>query len=498
MRTTRMLRFWGSLAGVSLLLSILNAPSLGQEDRLFPAPPENITSYHGQAVAPEFTALSVISLLDIPRDIDTSMLDEVQQTNFEEQSPRLGSVFASGSIESSVEPASLQEEVIVPCEAPTAAPCQSGCTANCGSLCGPRCCPIWARFELLGWALDGYSTPALVTGSPAGTPQNTAGVLGNPSTNVLFGNREFGDDLRLGGRFQAGYWFDACRRIGIQGDFFALGSDNDNARFDSDGSNTLARPFFNTDPAVNGPDAQIFSMPGLAEGSLRFDTSSRIYSAGPALRFNLCCCEDACANRSRRTDFLLGYRYFRVEEEFAAQEVLRPTDGLFPAGTRYELNDRIRTENDFHGVEFGLNHMFQRGKWLLDISNVLAVGQVRRVAELDGSTRITVPGAIDETFAGGFFVGSGDVGRFVDHNYAVLPQVRANLSYCIANNWRLGVGYNFLYLSSMFRPDSFLNTTFDGSQLGRAPTTGVVAERPATPDRNAYLHGVSLTATYNF
>lgn len=346
--------------------------------------------------------------------------------------------------------------------------------------------------------MEGYSTPGLVTQSPGGTAQNIAGVLGNGSTSVLSGNQTVGDGLRVGGRLRMGYWFDACRKFGIQGDFFALGGGGESQRFNGNGTDSFARPFFNTNPDVNGQDSQIFSRPGLAEGSLSIQTSSNIISAGPSLRWNLCCCEDPCSTNSRRVDFLLGYRFFRFDEEFASQEILNPVDGLFVEGTRYELNDRISTENEFHGVELGLNHMRQRGRWLWDIAALFAVGEVQRSVELDGSTRITVPGFQDTTLPGGFFVGANDIGRYEDREYAVIPQVRANLSYCLGCNWRLGVGYDFIYLNSVFRPDAYLNTTFDGSRLARAPEIGVVGERPATPDRDLFLHGVNINLTYNF
>ena len=512
MRTTWMLGLWHSLVVVCLTMTIGVASSTGQENVLFSAPQQTAISAGAQAASPTLagdSALSTLSAFDIPKEVvDANWPANTQSTGFEGLAPADYQFVPEGG---SVAPQFTMPEAIgVPCEEPAADPCCEcgdwNCTGlctqkctGCGSLCGERCCPIWGRFEVLGWALSGYSTPALVTGSPFGTPQSAAGVLGNPATSVLFGNRNFGNDVRLGGRFTGGFWFDSCRRIGLQGDFFSLGSDNDNAFFSSNGSNTLARPFFNTDPNVNAQDAQIFAMPGLADGSLRISTSSDIISAGPALRFNLCCCQDECSNRSKRTDFLAGYRYFRIEEEFAAQEILMPTDGLFAMGTRFELNDRITTTNEFHGFEFGLNHMFQRGRWLWDIQNTLAVGQVRRVVQLDGSTRTTVPGILDETFPGGFFVGAGDVGRFVDNDVAVIPQVRAHLSYCIGNNWRIGAGYNFLYLSSLFRPNSFLDTTINGSQLGRPPVVGVVNNSTIPrPRQSAFLHGVSVSATYNF
>ena len=212
-----------------------------------------------------------------------------------------------------------------------------------------------------------------------------------------------GDDLLIGGRLQFGRWFDDCRKIGIQTDFFGLGSDGQGAnRFVGMATDTFARPFFNTDPNANAQDAQVFALPGLAEGNVRFDTSSQILSAGPSLLFNFCCCDnsDPCdpngGTRSRRADFLLGYRFFRLEERFFSQETLLATDPTFVAGTSFELNDSVRTQNDFNGVEFGVNHISQRDRWGWDLTALVALGEVEREVDLNGTTRINVPGISDE------------------------------------------------------------------------------------------------------
>lgn len=377
--------------------------------------------------------------------------------------------------------------------------CGVGCgcgNRNCGSICGCGPC-TWARFDVLLWNMSGYLTPALVTAAPGNVVQNGSSALGGDRTQVLYGNQRLGDDLRIGGRFQYGAWFDECREFGIQMDFFGLGGDSQSRTFGGDGNNIYARPFFNTDPDINRQDAQVFAIPGYAEGSVRFDNSSEIWSMGPALRFNLCCCCDPCTSRSRRVDFLLGYRFFRLEERFSSHEILRPTYPGYVEGTSFELNDSIRTRNDFHGVEFGVNRISQRGSWLWDVTALVALGEVERVVDLNGSTRINVPGFSDNTFPGGFFVGPRDIGRFRDNDFAAIPQVRANLSYCIGRNWRLSAGYNFMYLSSAFRPGQFLNTSFDGSRLGQDVAVDTV-RRPNYSRDNLFLHGANVGLTYNF
>jgi len=60
--------------------------------------------------------------------------------------------------------------------------------------CGPRGW-IWGGAEYLLWRTDGMRVPALVTSSPAGTPRDQAGVLGEPDTVILFGGQDLLDGM---------------------------------------------------------------------------------------------------------------------------------------------------------------------------------------------------------------------------------------------------------------------------------------------------------------
>src|SRR5260370_18514070 len=81
---------------------------------------------------------------------------------------------------------------------------------------------FWVEMEYLAWSVKGDRLPPLVTTSPAGTPQAQAGILGPPSTTVLFGDSSVNGDWRSGGRLSAGYWFYPQHRSGIEPSFFGL------------------------------------------------------------------------------------------------------------------------------------------------------------------------------------------------------------------------------------------------------------------------------------
>ena len=58
--------------------------------------------------------------------------------------------------------------------------------------------PFWAEADYLAWSVTGDKLPALVTTAPVGTPLAVAGVLGQPTTTVLFGNSSVNNGLALG------------------------------------------------------------------------------------------------------------------------------------------------------------------------------------------------------------------------------------------------------------------------------------------------------------
>jgi hypothetical protein len=59
---------------------------------------------------------------------------------------------------------------------------------------------FWAELDVLAWSVKGDRLPPLVTTSPLGTPFGQAGVLGLPTTTVLFGDSSLNGAWRAGGR----------------------------------------------------------------------------------------------------------------------------------------------------------------------------------------------------------------------------------------------------------------------------------------------------------
>src|SRR5437762_2410467 len=134
---------------------------------------------------------------------------------------------------------------------------------NCG--CCSQCChrhDVWGSVEFLMWWAKGTPLPPLVTTSPQGTAQASAGILGLSTTTTLFGDQLGGNKLQGGGRVAAGIWLDPEHNVAAGGRFFGLGGDTTRFNQASGGNPILARPFF--DALNNTQNAVLVAYPGFS------------------------------------------------------------------------------------------------------------------------------------------------------------------------------------------------------------------------------------------
>jgi Putative beta barrel porin-7 (BBP7) len=342
--------------------------------------------------------------------------------------------------------------------------------AACDCLCGPPG-RFWISGEWIYWTARGQDIPALVTTSPNGLARGTAGVLGLPTTSTLFGGNRVNDDWRSGLRLNAGMWLDECQRFGIEGNFFFLGQSNTEGRFGStDGSNTITRPFYNTNLARNDAqlvsfgrnDAQLVSLPGVLAGFVTPRATSDLIGGGVNFVRNICC--DPCS----RTDILLGYRYLNLRDEVTINEDLTALAGSNVApGTRFLINDRFRTENQFHGPVIGLNYERRFGHFFLGIRPSVALGVTNTVVNIDGSTTIITPApnSTSTVYPGGLLTQSSNIGRYSSSNFSVVPEIGVRLGVQVTEHIRAFASYNFLYWSNVARAGDQIDLRVNTTQI---------------------------------
>jgi hypothetical protein len=334
---------------------------------------------------------------------------------------------------------------------------------------------VWAEAEYLLWWMKGTALPPLITASPAGTPAPQAGVLGAPSTVILFGATSVNDEVRSGGRFTLGGWLNDCHTLGVEGDFFLLSSAGTGFAARSTGSPFLARPFFNT--TTGRPDAELVSFLGLLSGSTSAHSGSTgLLGADALLRANLCC---GC---NYHLDVVGGFRYLRLSDHLGVDENLVSTSGanpnFVPQGTLIMVSDRFDTRNDFYGFNFGLKGNLRRGPWVLQGLAQMAVGDNREVVNVSGATTVTVPGAPAVTSVGGLLALPSNIGRFSKDKVEVIPEFAARVGYQVTPHLQVFAGYTLLYWGDVVRAGNEVDLAVNPTLLPGSPIPPTGARRP--------------------
>jgi hypothetical protein len=340
-------------------------------------------------------------------------------------------------------PASPSAPAVGPTGLIANAPCD-GCASNFQER-------WWVSADyLVGW-IRGTNLPPLVTTSPIGTPQASAGVLGG-STTVLYGFRDVDDSGRPGLRVGLGGWLDADRTVGIDAGFFVLSSQNSIFFASSpDGSAILARPF--TDVTTGLQNAQLISFPGVASGSINASMRVNDFYSG-----NFDFQEAFLTDSNFRLESILGYRFLRYNDRLAIdQDTTVISSPILAAGTKAAISDRFTAENSFNGGEAGLRMQFQNDMWTADLGGKIAVGNIHRSVGIAGTTTTSAPGSAPGTNPGGLLALSSNTGVFETNDWTFVPECDVTVGWRITPNLQLRVGYTLIYWPDVARANNQVN-----------------------------------------
>ncbi len=333
---------------------------------------------------------------------------------------------------------------------------------GCGCCNEGRPIDMWANVELLLWWGKGSFTPALVTTSvPSNVPRPQAGVLGFPTTQILFGNETLGDELQAGGRADIGIWLDSAHNVGFGVRTMGMEGDSEGFAATSTGDPLLARPFFNAllgqedslliayvDP-VNGP---------VAEGSVNARYNSSFGATDVYTRIMM----DRC--RINRVDLIGGYTYFRLADNLSIRSFHTATDVVLN-GTTFDIRDRFSTSNVFHGGMLGFTGTRGRGRWSLDWVTKVSLGAARQRVQVAGTTTVTPFAGVPTTNQGGLLAQPSNIGIFTNSQTVVMPELSVNLNYHMNSHWSVGMGYNLIWMNSAITAGPQIDRSVDPSQI---------------------------------
>ncbi|HEY4313052.1 MAG TPA: BBP7 family outer membrane beta-barrel protein [Pirellulales bacterium] len=369
---------------------------------------------------------------------------------------------------------------------------------------GPR---HYLNLDALGFWVKHDSLPALVTTSPIGTPEDTAGVIGQPGTSVLYGNQNVLGNIRPGGRVMGGIWLDDQQTFALEGHYWTLATASTNYSASSVFSNgaasgpILARPFFDSDPSVNAQSALLVAYPGAVvagvvvnvNGSVTVNESSNIQSAGAGARWGL-----GQYTSPGRMFLVGGYRFFQLNESLSI--ISRSSLGLppFTAQPNVTVFDYYSTSNNFNGGDVGLagEYHFRNRFWFGGESR-LAMGNMQETLKIDGVVAAAASG-FTASLPNGLLAQPTNMGTFVQNHFALIPSVDLKVGYHLTPGFRLTIGYNFTYVTRVIRPGAQVDTTVNTSQIAGAPLVGPANPQALFNQGSLWLQGVTAGFDLSF
>lgn len=402
--------------------------------------------------------------------------------------------------------------------------------AQGGAEYGPDGCydppMVWGSAEYLLAFRKSRQVPPLVTGNPPGTALAEAGVLGAPSTTVLFGGGGLDDSPSSGVRGEIGVWLDRDCDLGVGGSFTGFEEDSVSFSRTSDGavgSEILGRPIYDT--LFNQQAAQLVAYTNLVRGTVNVSSENQIYNAEVFVRKQVGFWElqrpfvlgligvrsllvlpgtqavsiveqvgpGGVIGGATRCDFIMGYQFSRIEDSLRVSNNLVSLDPAFlgQVGTTLDAFDAFDARNDFHGGTLGLKLISTYGPWSLTMLGKVGLGSMHQAVTIDGRTVITVPGGPSVTTQNGLLAQPSNMGVYGRNHFAVVPEARILLNYHFSRRLSAGVGYNFIYWNNVALAGEQVDTQVDVTQTFPNPTF-------AFRETDMFVHAVTFQAQLNY
>jgi len=313
------------------------------------------------------------------------------------------------------------------------------------------------------WYFDIEENVWAVRSMPVGFPLLTigtvdgAGVLGADNTRVIVGDRniDYGNYFHVL-RLTGGVW-DSAREYGYELSGFV--SEGKSQIFEGTVPATsqlvLARPFI--DVLTGQQSALLVAFPGQFTGQAHFDAHLHMGGAEANVLYNMLYCDRAKFN------FLAGVRYVNLEErlEIETTTFIPTVDPNDP--TRSTIVDRFNTRNQFLGGQVGLQTELRRGRYFMDATGKVAIGNMNERLSIFGSTTTTTTG-VTTAVPGGLLALASNIGTMSRNEFAYVPELTLKFGYQWTQRISTYLGYNMLYMSRVARPgdqiDPFVNPVF--------------------------------------
>lgn len=355
---------------------------------------------------------------------------------------------------------------------------------------------MFFRAEYLYWWTNGMDLPPLVTTSPILTPQDEAGVLGEPGTSILFGNQSINTGGVGGLRTTSGLWFRPARRFGISTQFFQLSDQKDGFSASGDGEPIIGRPYFD---ALNGrQSAQLVSYPGLVSGDIRVSSKTQLKSYMFSFQGALAPASPLACNpceQPNRVDGIIGYRYLELKDKLSFSENL--DSQIAPATVA--VNESFSTKNKFGGMQLGVTHRAHYRRALLESRLHVAIGNNKQTVNISGDTVIDDAGFID-TYDGGVLAQRTNIGGYSRDEFTMIPELGTTLAIRVTNRLHATVGYSVVYFPNVVRAGDQIDTDLNPDLLAPedVPFDGPLRPQFSFVESDFWAHGLNIGGEFRF
>ena len=362
--------------------------------------------------------------------------------------------------------------------------------SNFGSLQAANFRPWQVEVDyLMAWT-KGASVPALVSTSSDGTLKSQAGVLGQPTSSVLFGGDTQDNGYRSGGRFKVSREL-ALIDATLFGTGLFIGEDPQSGdyRASSTGSPILARPFLDAQTGLE--NAELVAYPGVLAGTVTVDGYSEFYGAHIGMTNTL------LRNTTGKLFLTSGYRFLSYRDQLSVREDLRSTNlgGAIPLDTTFVVRDSFETNNNFHGGTLGIGIESTLERWSYSIDGGVSLGGLTRRLKTSGETNVTVPTLPTTSTAGGLLALPSNIGSYRSTTFAAVPEFNARLCRQIGSHLSADVGYTFLLLPEVWRAAEQIDRTINQSQIGGGTLVGPASPSQQSISHNMWVQGLSFGLT---
>lgn len=340
-------------------------------------------------------------------------------------------------------------------------------------------------------------------------PVAATDVIGAPQTAPLFGAARISyKNYPLSGlRFSFGYFMkddipglpqDRPYDLGFEGNWFDMGRQT--RAFMNNTAPVLVRPFFELNNRRES--AFLVAAPSIATGFFGADNTFDFWGGEINMWKNLFYDFPIIATR---VDLILGLRYLELAEDFRFRSTSRyfTTQPLgspftFLAGNKLDVIDYFATRNQFIGPQFGTLWKFYLGEFDFNVTTKLAVGANMAEILIEGAQLRTSPTGQVTRFTGGLLALPSNIGRFDDTLLCFMPELNFSGSVQLTKHISATMGYNFIFMTRVFRPGYQIDRVIDVTQIpnfptGNVPPTGFRAPAPALDDTVVWFQGLNLT-----